>query len=185
MKPRDIPNLITFFRFLLVVPVVYYLLREQYLVALILFAIAGISDGIDGFLARSLGWQSRLGSILDPLADKLLLVSCFLTLAWLGKLTSGLVFAVIIRDVIIILGAAAYHFLVGRYEMAPSAISKLNTVCQLTLVVVVLVSEGLYTLPHEYITLFSILVWLTTVASGALYVWEWGASALKHKKENS
>ena len=81
---QQLPNIISVFRMLLVVPVVGSLLQQQFGMALVLFAIAGFSDGLDGFLAKHFGWQSRLGSILDPLADKLLLVSSFLTLTWMG-----------------------------------------------------------------------------------------------------
>lgn len=84
MNRRDIPNIISVFRILLVLPVVWLLLQQQYTMALVLFAIAGVSDALDGFLAKHNGWESRLGTILDPLADKLLLVCSFLTLAWLG-----------------------------------------------------------------------------------------------------
>lgn len=182
MRPRDIPNAITVFRILLVAPLLYFLLVEDYFLALLLFAIAGVSDGIDGFLARQLNWQSRLGSILDPLADKLLLLTCFIALAWLQKLELNLVLTVIIRDVVIVLGAVAYHYLVGQYDMAPALISKLNTLCQIVLVFVLLVSEGAYTLDQQLIKSLSIVVWVSTVASGMWYVWEWGVSAVKRKK---
>ena len=84
MKARDIPNIITALRFLLVPPVVILLLQERFTAALIVFGVAGLSDGLDGFLARRFDWRSRLGGIMDPLADKLLVVSSFVTLGWLG-----------------------------------------------------------------------------------------------------
>lgn len=90
MKPHDIPNVITAFRFLLVPPVVILLLQERFTAALIVFGVAGFSDGLDGFLAKRYDWRSRLGSILDPLADKLLLVSSFVTLGWLGLIPAWL-----------------------------------------------------------------------------------------------
>ncbi len=179
MRARDIPNVISIARILLTVPVIYLLLQAQYLPALLLFAFAGVSDGIDGLLAKRFGWQSRLGSILDPLADKLLLVSCFLTLAWMGHLQWALVAAILIRDLVILTGAISYHYLVGRYEMAPSWLSKINTVCQILLVFVVLFNSGVYDAGWDIINGMSYLVWLTTVTSGAGYVWQWGRSALR------
>ncbi len=86
MKPylRHLPNLISMLRVVLVVPVVWSLLNDRFDIAIWLFLIAGASDGLDGFLAKRFGWSSRLGGILDALADKFLLVSTFLCLWWLG-----------------------------------------------------------------------------------------------------
>ncbi|MEO1963374.1 MAG: CDP-alcohol phosphatidyltransferase family protein, partial [Cycloclasticus sp.] len=77
MTRKDIPNAISMMRILLVAPIVYLLLNQSYTLALIFFVVAGISDALDGFLAKRYDWTSQLGSFLDPLADKLLLVSCF------------------------------------------------------------------------------------------------------------
>lgn len=130
MNRRDIPNSISVFRILLVVPVVWLLLQQHYAMALVLFAIAGLSDALDGFLAKVNGWESRLGSILDPLADKLLLVCSFLALVWLGLIPSWLFVVVIARDLIIVIGGVAFHLMFGRFEMEPSIISKMNTFFQ-------------------------------------------------------
>ena len=91
MKPSDIPNIITVFRFLLVPPVVVLLLQDRFFAALVVFGIAGISDGLDGFLAKHYHWTSRIGALMDPLADKLLMVSSYLTLGWLGLIPQWLV----------------------------------------------------------------------------------------------
>jgi len=182
MRARDIPNVISIIRILLTAPVIYLLLQAQYLPALLLFAFAGVSDGIDGFLAKRYGWQSRLGSILDPLADKLLLVSSFLTLAWMGHLHWYLVAAIFIRDLVILGGAVAYHYLIGQYELRPSWLSKINTVCQILLILVVMFNSGVYDAGWDVINGMSYLVWFTTVASGAGYVWQWGRSALRQSR---
>ena len=165
MTQRDIPNLISTFRILLVFPIVYLLYKQQLGFALILFVIAGVSDGVDGYLAKRNGWTSGLGTFLDPLADKILLVSSYLVLGWVGLFPLWLVVAVILRDAIIVIGSLAYFVLIGRVEMAPSIISKINTGTQITLVVVVLLTSligGLETLikPLAYI------VFSTTVLSG-------------------
>ncbi len=180
MQARDIPNLITALRFLMVPPTLLLLLDEKYSLALLIFAIAGISDGIDGFLAKHYGWTSRLGAIMDPLADKLLLGSTFIVLAWLGDLPVWLVATIIIRDAVIVSGGLAYHFLIGRYEMAPSLISKLTTFGQIMLVVTVLAAHGqLISLSRPLLDGLEIAVLILTLGSGVTYVWNWGKKALQ------
>ena len=174
---QHIPNIISVLRILLVIPVVLLLLDQRYGMALLLFAIAGISDGIDGFLAKHYGWQSRLGSILDPLADKLLLVCAFLTLAWLGLIPLSLVVAVMLRDVIIVLGAVAYHFRIGRFDMEPTLISKANTFFQIVLVLVVVFYHGEFAQLSWAVEALVYIVWVTTLSSGLSYVWIWGRRA--------
>ena len=105
MKRSDIPNLITVMRIVLVVPVSWSLLRQEFGLALALFFVAGVSDGLDGFLAKHYGWSSRLGALLDPLADKALLVACYASLAWIGLLPVWLLVLVVARDVVIVAGA--------------------------------------------------------------------------------
>ena len=180
MRARDIPNIITVLRFLMVPPTLLLLLEERYALALLIFAIAGLSDGIDGFLAKRYNWTSRIGAIMDPLADKLLLDSTFLILAWLGDLPFWLVAAIIVRDVVIVTGGLAYHFLVGPYEMAPSRISKLTTFSQILLVVLVLAVHGdLISLPVWSMEGAELIVLLLTLVSGLGYVWGWGKRALQ------
>lgn len=186
MKARDIPNLISILRILLVAPTVYYLLNEAYLFALILFFVAGISDGIDGFLARYFHWQSRLGAILDPIGDKLLLVSCYLALGWLGHIPVMLVILILLRDVIIVVGAVSYHMYVAEVHIKPVLISKLNTLLQIMLVVILLFGfSGLkfsQLVTPWLIDIFIGLVYVTTLASGAVYVWLWGRRAISSKQ---
>lgn len=175
-------------RILLVIPVVMLLLDHQFGVALLLFATAGISDGVDGFLAKHFGWQSRLGSILDPLADKLLLVCSFLTLAWLGFIPLALVIAVMARDLVIVLGAVIYHYRVGKFDMQPSRISKANTFFQIVLVLAVVFYHGEFVDMPWVVEALVYIVWATTLVSGADYVWTWGRRAIRgfrngtHKK---
>ena len=175
MNPRHIPNLITVFRILLVYPVIYFLLDRSFGLALGLFVLAGLSDGLDGFLAKHYHWQSRLGSYLDPLADKLLLVSSFLTLAWMGLVPIWLTAAVVLRDVVILSGAIAYYFLMNPFEGQPHWTSKLNTFFQLLLVVAVLFNHGLRHLPDGLLFFLSLVVFVTSLASGAIYVQVWGS----------
>lgn len=177
LKTRDIPNLITSLRILLVPPFLWLLLQERYGAALLLFTVAGVSDALDGFLAKHYGWTSELGGLLDPLADKLLLIGAILALGWLRELPVWLVALVILRDVVIVTGAVGYHLMVERVQASPLLISKLNTLMQLTMVFVVIVHYGMMTLPSWLLTGWIYVTALTTVWSGAAYVWQWGQRA--------
>jgi len=177
VKVSDIPNIITVFRFLLVPPVVLLLLHEHFGLALLMFGIAGFSDALDGYLAKRFNWTSRLGALMDPLADKLLLVSSFITLGWLQWIPLWLVGVVILRDLVIVSGALVYNFRIERLEADPSMVSKLNTVTQIVLVLAVLFSQAVKPLPYLWmdVLLYSVLV--TTLWSGFDYVWRWGRRA--------
>jgi len=179
VKARDIPNVITALRFLLVPPVVILLLQERFTAALIVFGVAGLSDGLDGFLARRFDWRSRLGGIMDPLADKLLVVSSFVTLGWLGLIPAWLVLLVILRDLVIVAGATFYHMRIEQFEAEPSIASKLNTVAQVLLVLAVLYSSGIHTLPVMLMDVLLYGVLVTTLWSGFDYVWTWGRRAMQ------
>lgn len=177
MQKKDIPNIISFFRILLTIPVIWALLEQEFLLALILFFIAGVSDGLDGFLAKHYHWQSRLGGLLDPLADKALLVSTFLCLGGLGLLPPWLVALVIFRDVLIVSGALVYTIQIEQLNAEPSLISKLNTLLQIMLALLIVVNHGLYQMPGW---LLETLVWsvtVTTIMSGLAYVIEWSRRA--------
>ncbi len=186
MQINQIPNLISVARILLVAPVVWALLNEQYSLALILFAVAGVSDAVDGFLAKQYSWQSRLGSILDPLADKLLLVSSYLALAWVGLIPVWLVAAVLARDLLIVFGVVVLHFWLGRVEMSPTMVSKLNTVFQIVLVLAVMLYHGAYAFTPWILEALVYIVLATTLVSGLHYVWVWGGRvvvAIKQLRE--
>ncbi|MFO1418978.1 MAG: CDP-alcohol phosphatidyltransferase family protein [Methylotetracoccus sp.] len=181
MRPRDIPNLITGLRILLVAPVVFAILSERFEWALGLFIVAGASDGVDGFLAKYFSWQSRLGSLLDPIADKLLLVGCFIASWIVGLLPAWLVIAVVARDLVIVGGATAYHMLVGPFEGRPLLASKLNTLMQLVLLLVVLLDRTLFPLSPALIWTLSVATLATTLGSGLMYVYRWGRS-YRHRR---
>lgn len=182
MIGRAIPNAITLLRILLAFPLVWLLLERQHALVLMLFAVAGASDALDGFLARRFDWGSRLGALLDPLADKILLVSAYLTLGWTGQLPAWLVGLVVLRDVVIVSGAALYRLVIGRVEMAPTMISKANTALQVLLVLATLVSLGVQRLPPLLLDGIILSVVATTVASGAHYVWSWSCKAVVAKR---
>ena len=182
MKLSDIPNIITLVRFLLVLPVVLLLLQGRFGMALVVFGIAGFSDALDGYLAKHYHWTSRIGALMDPLADKLLLLSCFVTLGWLGWIPYWLVGLVILRDLIIVSGAIVYNFRIERLEAEPRPASKLNTFTQIMLVLAVMFSQGFQELPALWMDVLLYSVLLTTLWSGLDYVWIWSRRAL-HKRQ--
>lgn len=180
---RNIPNLLSILRILLVPPVVYYMSQHNYMPAFILFVIAGVTDSLDGWLAKRFHWQSELGAILDPLADKLLLVSSYVTFAWLELLPMWLVAAVILRDVIIVFGGVLYRIFFGKVAIAPTYISKLNTLMQIVLVATLLVSLSWLSIDALIINALVWFVLFTTLISGFVYIFCWGRRAATHIQE--
>jgi len=181
LKAKDIPNIISVLRVVMTIPVIYLLITRDFSNALILFAIAGASDALDGFLAKHYHWESHLGGLLDPLADKTLLVACYLILGAIGLLPIGLVMTVMLRDLIIIGGAFLYHYNIEALDADPSLVSKLNTLMQILLVLAVVMNAGPFQLPDALIQSLIWFTFATTVASGANYVWVWGRRALERQ----
>lgn len=177
MRACDIPNLITVVRILLVVPIAWALLQQQYLLALVLFFVAGASDGLDGFLAKQFGWTSRLGAILDPLADKTLLITCYATLTWVGLLPLWLLVLVVTRDLVIVAGAVIYNFRIERLEAFPTLISKLNTLLQIMLVLLVIIRQLNDWFDPVWVTALIYAVSVSVVWSGLDYVITWSRRA--------
>lgn len=172
---RHLPNAISMLRVLLVVPIGWTLLQGRWPVALSLVAIAGVSDGVDGFLARRYGWQSRLGGMLDAIADKLLLITCFVLLAWLGHAPLWLTGIVCGRDLVIAFGALLWRWQVGRIQPQPSLLSKACTLMQIIYLLAALLALADHSLPR-----FPILAWsvaVLCVASGLHYVVHWSRRA--------
>lgn len=174
MNLNALPNAITITRLVLLVPLSFYLSSNEYTVALVLFFIAGVSDALDGFLAKRFGWESRLGSILDPLADKALLVITMAILTLNNKISLTLFFAVMLRDIYIVIGAMVYRRKSGPYDMKPSWLSKLNTFVQLLMVTLLLYSLGYKALPSAVFDYLSYFVYVTIVLSSVHYTVVWG-----------
>ena len=183
LKPPHIPNLICVMRLLLVVPIVMSLLSQQYLQALWLIVIAGASDGIDGFLARRYDWTSRIGGLLDPMADKLLFVSVFASLSYTGLVPLWLFAVVIGRDIVIVAGAMAYEFLIGPVEPNPSRVGKLNTVMALVYLFFVMASQVWAWPPDVSLLLTGAGVFVVSLVSGLDYVLTWSRLALQSRAE--
>ncbi len=177
MSLNWIPNAISFLRIVLVVPILLLVLDGSYSWALLIFVVAGFSDGIDGYLAKRFDWHTRLGGLLDPVADKLLVNGLFITLAYLQLVPIWLAAIVILRDVIIIGGASAYNIFVEPLEGEPTTISKLNTVFELLFLLFVL-SRAAFSWPDKIsLTVLGSAILITVVISGVDYVWSWSKRA--------
>jgi cardiolipin synthase (CMP-forming) len=169
----NLPNSISVIRILLVPVVVWLVISGQFMLAFIGFLAAGISDGVDGFLARQLNQRTDLGGYLDPIADKALLVSIYVALGFLTILPSWLVILVVFRDALIV-GAVVLAWVIGRpLAMQPSWVSKVNTAAQIVLAVAVLGAEGFRFELGQLMPLGFSVVGLLTFMSGALYMQTW------------
>ncbi len=177
MSREDIPNIISILRLVLVAPIVYLLLLEHYQFALLLIVVAGLSDALDGFLAKRYDWSSQLGSFLDPLADKVLLVSCFFVCVFIGLVPAWLFIMIALRDITIALGALLYHLTVEPFNGEPPFSSKLNTAFQIIYLVMLIASQGVLSVPIDWIEYAIYAVAVTTAISGLEYVWTWGLRA--------
>lgn len=171
---RQLPNLLTVLRLLLTIPIAWLLLAERHGQALSLFAVAGFTDALDGFLARRFKWITRLGSILDPIADKLLLVTSYLCLSLTAVLPWWLTAVVLLRDLLIVSGASLFRYLVGPLQFRPTWLGKLSTLMQIVLVLAVLLELSILPAFAEVRPALIITVLLLAVLSGGHYVWVWG-----------
>ena len=175
-----VPNLLTVFRMVLIPVFVSLLFYQRFVIALAVFALAGVTDGLDGLLARRFNQKSQLGTILDPIADKLMLVTAFIVLSMRSVFPQPMpshlpipfwvTVAVISRDVFILVGAAAINIVTGFRGFRPSMLGKINTVIQITAIGIIMFAASVpygtgYYLPTLYATIFGF-----AVLSGAHYV---------------
>ena len=177
----NIPNLLTLGRILLTPVIVYFILMDQPLQALIFMAIAGFTDMLDGAIAKHCNMRTTVGAYLDPLADKLMLVSTIVCLFYVDEVPLFVFLAVIFRDAIIIGGAALYELVTRRLRMEPTFLSKTTTVAQIFYVLLALLHMA-YGFPE---TLMQFAVWITfslTVVSGVQYMVLWTLKAVHAEK---
>jgi cardiolipin synthase len=168
-----IPNLITIFRFCLVPLAVWCIGSDTWNWAFWTFVIAGLSDGIDGFIARRFDLRSELGAVLDPLADKALLISIFVTLGIVGAVPAWLVILAVFRDFMIIGAVLVSWVMANPVTIAPLLLSKLNTAVQIAFVALVLFSRGTgWALPF-LVEAGSAAVEILTILSAAAYLRQW------------
>ncbi len=171
-----IPNLITVFRFILVPIVVVMILQEEWGWAFVLFAVAGISDGFDGYIARQFDMNSAFGAAIDPLADKLLLVSIYITLAIVGVIPSWLAIIVVSRDIIIVMAFIVSWMMAQPMAVKPLFASKVNTALQIAFAAFVLGGLAFALDLGMFVEPFTILIAALTIATAGLYLVRW----LKH-----
>lgn len=167
-----VPNLITGLRIILAPIFIIYLIRKDLPAALVIFVIAGLSDGADGLIARLLDQKSRLGAYLDPLADKILLVAAFVVLSVHRFVPPWLTVMAISRDVLILLGVLILFLNGGEIVIRPSLVSKITTCFQLGTIFVVLSKDYI----PQFHQINTPLFWLTglfTITSGLHYMYYW------------
>lgn len=169
----NLPNLISLGRLLLVPLAIWLILRGHYGIAFWVFVVAGVSDALDGFIAKHFDRRTRLGALLDPIADKALLVSMFVTLGLADQLWTSLVILVVFRDVMIIGGFLLIQAFSVPKRYDPLYISKINTGLQIALIAFVLARLGLGADPSTIDAILSYAVMLTTILSGLLYLVRW------------
>ncbi len=168
-----IPNFITIARLLGVPLIVWLMIADRFVEATILFIIAGISDAADGFIAKRFGATSELGAYLDPIADKALLVSVFVTLGFKGVLPAWLTVLVVSRDLFIVGGLLLSYVLANPMEVRPLRVSKANTLAQILLIALVLGDRSGATVFQPFLAAAVLAVAALTVASAAAYLVEW------------
>ena len=167
---RHLPNLICLARLALIWPIATALHGRQYGLALALFVLAAVSDGLDGYLAKRFNWISELGKFLDPAADKLLLVTVFVESAWLGLVPWWVTAAAVARDAMIALGALVFRLWFGPLRGRPTVISKINTAAQLLYLMAVMLVAAAALAPSGVLRALALIVVATTVLSGWYYV---------------
>ncbi len=174
----NIPNLISFARLLSVPLTVWLILSEFHQAAFGIFVAACISDAADGFIAKRFNLQTELGGFLDPIADKVLLISVFITLGHVGMIDIWLVLLVVFRDALILMGASLYHLLYQSLVMQPLRSSKVNTAAQFVLAAGVMGMAAFGMENDLIVDILSIGVAATTFWSGSTYVFIWSRRAV-------
>jgi cardiolipin synthase len=173
MRWNQLPNTITLARLFLVPVLILVLKDENYRLALLVFLVAGISDALDGYIAKKFNFVSQFGAVLDPVADKLLLVSAYIMLSLIGHVPFWLVLVIVSRDLFIVGGYVVVTSLMGAVTMNPSMLSKLNTLMQIVLVIAILADHAAGQNHQTILTSLVYIVLATTVASGIHYFWLW------------
>jgi cardiolipin synthase (CMP-forming) len=179
---RQIPNLICLLRMALVWPIAWTLTHERPIATLWLFLLAAASDAADGFLAKRFGWQTSLGAVLDPAADKILLVLVFVVLALEGRVPMWLAVSAVARDLVIVFGYMAYRHWRGPVEVRPTKASKINTASQI-LYILAVVARDAFAVPAEPIVVaMGAVAFVTTAVSGLDYVLRYSKRAYELRR---
>lgn len=172
-----IPNVLTVSRMVLAPLVALYIVRQEFVRALWGLLAAGATDGLDGFIAKWFDQSSPLGALLDPLADKLLMLATVLALTSIGLLPLWVAVPILLRDAVICCGALAYYRRAGSIEMQPTILSKANTCAQIGLLLMVVALHAFVLPLDNFLFPAFLLVLVTTISSGVQYVVVWGRKA--------
>ena len=167
---RSLPNIITLIRILAVPLMVWLVLSDEMAIAFWVFIAAGVSDGVDGYLAKRLDAVTELGTYLDPLADKAMLAAIFVTLGYTGGVAVWLVILIVFRDMLIVGGVLLGHTLDLKMRVVPVYISKVNTVGQIVLAAFLLAKPGIGLEDYGLTEVLVYIVAATTVVSGIIYL---------------
>jgi cardiolipin synthase len=178
-----IPNLLSLARLGAVPAVIWCVLAGENVAAFWIFLLAGLSDALDGLIAKRLNVTSQFGAWLDPLADKALLVGTYVALSLRDALPMWLTILVVFRDALIVGGALTVQALTQRFHVEPLMISKVNTALQITLVVAVMAERAYFSMPPQLVTLGAVIVAVTTVLSGGAYVVTWSRRVTAWERE--
>lgn len=171
---RFIPNAITATRLVLVLPIALLIIEEQFTFGLVLFTLSGLSDGLDGYIARRFDWVSAFGKLIDPLADKLMMMTTTITLGVLGHFPPMLMVLIVAKDVVVLGGVFSYTTLAGFPKIQPTWLGKVTTASQIVLLVAVLFNlsqPGV--MPASFYDAWFWIVAVLTAADGASYIWIW------------
>ncbi len=181
---RHLPNTLTLLRLLAAPPIAWLIAHEQAQMALWLFLAAGLTDSIDGYLAKRFGWISRLGGWLDPLADKTLILCATAALAWHGDLPLWLFALIAMRDIVIVWGAVAFHFNYAPLRAAPTLLGKMTMLAQVLMVLLLLVANAYPAhVPMLAVQAAFVATAIFLVSSGIDYVRRWREKARRLTKE--
>jgi cardiolipin synthase len=182
MSLKLLPNFLSFLRLILVIPFVYFFYYKSFQIAIFVFVLAALTDALDGWLARVLNCQTNFGLIIDPVADKVLIVACFILLGYHQFLPLWLVTLVLSRDLAISSGAFISLFIIkNQRPLYPSLLSKINTVLQMLLIVTALISVCWSSIPNDILKSLIILVAVTTTASFIHYFVFWFKTLRDHE----
>lgn len=173
----NVPNILTTLRVLAAPLLAYCLMTQRYAPAFFLFVGAAITDALDGWIARHFNQMTHYGAVMDPLADKLVTLTCVILLTWLGWIPLWLTLAMVMRDTVIVAGAFAYHRLFGEIEIRPTRLGKLHTALAFSLFVLVLADAADMIEAGTWLPAGFLVVLLSTVASMGQYVVLWARKA--------
>jgi cardiolipin synthase len=178
----NIPTALTVLRLVVAPAVIYLVIRGDYAWAAVVFVLAAVTDLVDGTIARRFARVSEFGGRLDAIADKALVSGTTIALAWTGLLPLWLALAIVIRDLVILVGAISYRVAVGHIEMAPSVVSKLNTAFAFAALTAALVDGAEILDLSAWLPALFAAAFLTIVVSGIHYVWTWSRKAIAQRR---